>query len=55
MVMDKRDFSPDRQFLRKIEGRFVTISMRINTRRTARTTKGPMETDGPSVPFLYQG
>jgi hypothetical protein len=53
--MNKRDFFPDQQLLGKIEGRFVTIRMQANTQKTARTSKEPMEMDGPSLPFLYQG
>jgi hypothetical protein len=35
MVMNKRDFSPDKQLLRKIERRFVIISMCAGTQKTA--------------------
>jgi hypothetical protein len=55
MVMNKRDFSPDKQLLRKIVGHFVAISMRANTQKAARTSKELMERDYPSLPFLYQG
>jgi hypothetical protein len=54
-IMNKKDISPDRQLLHKIEGRLVTISMRAKTHKTARTGKQPMERNGPSLPFLYQG
>jgi hypothetical protein len=55
MTMHKRNFSPDQQLLGKIEGRFVAIRMSANAHKTARTSKEPMEMDGPSLPFLYQG
>jgi hypothetical protein len=53
--MNKRDVSPDRQLLGKIEGRFVTIRMHADAQKTARTSKETMERDVPSLPFLYQG
>jgi hypothetical protein len=53
--MNKKDLSPDQQLLGKIEGRFVAIRMRADAQKTARTIKEPIEMDGPSLPFLYQG
>jgi hypothetical protein len=53
--MNKKDVSANKQLLHKIAGRFVTISMRAKTHKAARTSKEPMERDGPSLPFLYQG
>jgi hypothetical protein len=53
--MNKRDFSPDKRLLPKIEGRFVTVSMCAGTQKIARTSKPPLEMNGPSLPFLYLG
>jgi hypothetical protein len=53
--MNKRDVSPDKQLLHKIEGRLVTISLRAKTQNTPRPSEEPMERDAPSLPFLYQG
>jgi hypothetical protein len=53
--MYKRDLSPEQQLLGKIEGRFVAIRMHADAQKTARTVKEPMEMEGPSLPFLYQG
>jgi hypothetical protein len=53
--MKNGDFSSDQQLLGKIEGRFVAIRKSANAHKTARTSKEPMEMDGPSLPFLYQG
>jgi hypothetical protein len=47
--MNKRDFSPDKQLLRKIVGHFVAISMRASTQKAARTSKELMERDYPSL------
>jgi hypothetical protein len=53
--MNEREFSPDKQLLRKIAGRFVTCRMLPDAQKTAQTSKEPMERYGPSLPFLYQG
>jgi len=55
MVMNKKDVSPDKQLLHKIEDCLATISMRAKSQKTARTIKEAMERDGPPLPFLYQG
>jgi hypothetical protein len=53
--MNKKDVSPDKQLLHKIQGRLVTTTMRAKTQKTVRASKDPVERDGPSLPFLYQG
>jgi hypothetical protein len=53
--MNKRDSSPDKQFLHKIEDRLMTISVRAKSQKAARMIKEAMGRDGPPQPFLYQG
>jgi hypothetical protein len=56
LVMDKRNVTRDKQLLVKIMGLIMAISMHAKPqRKTARTSKGPMERDGPPPPFLFQG
>jgi hypothetical protein len=55
MAMNKRDLYPDTQLLHKIEDRLVTISMHVKSQKTARTIKETIGSDGPLLPFLYQG
>jgi hypothetical protein len=54
-IMNNKDVFHDKQLLHKIEGRLVTTSTRAKTQKTVRTNKDPVERDGPSLPFLYQG
>jgi hypothetical protein len=51
----KRDVSSDKRLLQKVQDRLVTISVHAKTQNTARTSQAPMEKEGPSLPFLYQG
>ena len=53
--MNKRDSSPDKQLLHKIEDRLMTISVRAKRQKAARMIKEAMGRDGPPQPFLYQG
>jgi hypothetical protein len=53
--MNKSDFSADKQLLRKLQDRPLTIRMHCKSQETHRMSKEPVEKDGPSLPFLYQG
>jgi hypothetical protein len=57
--MNKSDVFADKQLLRKLHDRLLTISMHYkapndppNDRRMSQEL---VEKDGPSLPFLYQG
>jgi hypothetical protein len=53
--MNKRDFSADKQLLRKLQDRLRTISMHYKTAKKLRMSQELVEKEGPLLPFLYQG
>jgi hypothetical protein len=53
--MNKRDFSADKQLLRKLQDRLLTASMHYKAPKNHRMSQELVEKDGPSLPFLYQG
>jgi hypothetical protein len=53
--MNKSDFSADKQLLRKLRDRLLTISMHYKAPKNHRMSQELVEKDGPSLPFLYQG
>jgi hypothetical protein len=53
--MNKRDFSANKQLLRKLQDRLQTISMHYKALKNHRMSQELVEKDGPSLPFLYQG
>jgi hypothetical protein len=53
--MNKSDFSADKQLLRKLHDRLLTISMHYKAPKNHRMSQELVEKDGPSLPFLYQG
>jgi hypothetical protein len=54
-AMNKSDFSADKQLLRKLHDRLLTISMHYKAPNDHRMSQELVEKDGPSLPFLYQG
>jgi hypothetical protein len=55
MAMNKSDFSADKQLLRKLRDRLLTISMHYKALKDHRVSQEHVEKDGPSLPCLYQG
>jgi hypothetical protein len=53
--MNKSDFSADKQLLRKLQDRLLTISMHDKGHKNHQMSQELVEKDGPSLPFLYQG
>jgi hypothetical protein len=53
--MTKSNFSADKQLLRKLQDRLLTISTHYKTATNHRMSQELVEKDGPSLPFLYQG
>ena len=54
-AMNKRDFSADKQLLRKLQERLLTISVHYKAHKNHQMSQELVEKDGPSLPFLYQG
>jgi hypothetical protein len=53
--MTSQDISADKRLLRKIEDRLAMISVHSKIREDVRTEQGNLASEGPSLPFLYQG
>jgi hypothetical protein len=53
--MKKSDFSADKQLLRKLQDRLLTITMHYKAPKTHRMSQELVKKGGPSLPFLYQG
>jgi hypothetical protein len=54
-AMKNSEFSADKQLLRKLQDRLLTISTHYITAKNHRMSQEIVEKDGPSLPFLYQG